>query len=1237
MEVSAFVILYAPFLVKGAVTALGGAVTKKSLEAGSKKLDDKKREQEQLDGLHSTLARGVTRAVWNSLDDEYDTDPGDDFWDEYQTDSWWQRFNDQLLTPLSDAGAWDTYVQSVMSQDAKEAGDLVLKLLRDKGTDPHWVGDQLGIKVDGFLFWLGPSLIHELRTKAAEDAQTTPELIAGLRDNYPDTGRLSPGLLRREVRSYLQAVKQDLRNSLTSPFANDSADLGPRQQAVSVRLAVRQDLAHQSEGPEIYAPLASRAHDEDMSLIQWEDLALQNEHLAVLADPGLGKTRLLHAHAGKLAQDALDRLDEGVHPDDLHIPILVRCDEIHSAAHERLEDACVAAQRLGAGVRGHDYDAFSDWLIRHLKTTRNTFLLDALDEIPSTSGALPLGRMLRKWAGSGRIILSSRITGYRRPQGISLNEVELQPFSPAEVHSYVRACRLNTGARARLKQQLEKPSFMGLARIPLLLTFICSIASKADSLPRSRKELYERILEHLLSDTHRLRERPAYTNQVALGDNEKDEIRRVLSLIALSFADTPAGWIDRMPAAELRKAANDAAPKIADVVDSCAKVGILVLAGVDPVSAPAYFFLHRTFAEHLVAQAVAEQTTDWRALVDKHLADDEWQHVLPLVAANMANPSPYLEHLLSRDQEPQQRGLYLAARAISELSDRQAFLVQTQTEATSTRLLEQLTGDNAEAANSLISAARRLPDTAASHVKELLKHQDARLRVTALEVLAARDDENSFRAVTEVLGDTGQEHEIKMAAVEALARRDGQRIVDVLMNVLRNENQGRLRRFAAGALATHGGQDAIDALIGLLTAKDQNPQAQLAVVHALSFRSTPDTIKAIISVVRDNDRDPELRKAAVSALSLQRYNQDAAEVLIQILTDGNQDPALRETTAETLRLYEGQTTDILINIVTDNGQSWKIRRAAAQSLGNHSSPAATEALIGTFMDNSQNEDLRRAAGQSLGSHRKPDATEVLIATLIDNTKSGDLRHTAAWSLSGHGSQGAIQVLVNVLTDNNQDEELRKIAARSLGELAHDRWAIEIGSPGEYTYHRWPPAGSPSEQDRYNSVTEVLINVLSDKAENLFVRLAATESVARISDPRVTEILISILSDATQMPELRVEAATFLPFHSDKGANALVEAITAKDQDPRIRKAAADSLGLLDLQDALIGIVKDQHQDVGARESAAKALAEYPSIDSRDALMGVLLIEGEDPGLRRVFAEALARGANAKPTGYVGGP
>lgn len=868
--------------LKGMSGAMGGVFATKGILPMLKKV--RKTDKERIDGLYSALALGTRRAVINAIQDEHDAGVSKEDMDQHLTKEWWKEFDHHLLKLLSDAKAWNTYAETLTSHDSEEARFLLLNILNDKGVDLGELSEQLSLEIDGFLYWLGPSLIREIEIQAFRESTAYKSVVdvtaLSKLSRYLDSHaakEISPGMLRRQLRSFLENMDKSCRRQLGNPFLHDGTAGQRIQQTAHVRVAIRKNVQHVSGALEAYVPLAARTHDDKVKIVPWEEMLAGDQNLVVLADPGLGKTRLLYQHARQLARTAIEQLEKRAALEQLILPILVRSDQLHSHANSSIEEACVDVLEVAQSQSS----AFATWLIEHLKTAENVFLFDALDEIPGNGASLPFGQKFSRWtdnSGSGRAILTSRIAGYMKPQGLEATEVELQPFTHNEVHAYVDAWVLDQQSREKVRKQLKTPSFMGMARIPLLLNFICSVASQPESLPRSRNELYDRMLDELLGDHHRLRERTDTTTQTRLDDADQGELRRILPLIALHFANTPKGWVDRMPAKELGQVVADAEPKISDVIPKCVKSGILTRAGIEELSnRPDYFFLHRTFAEYLVAMAIASQHNGWQTILHKHLwFDQDWVQVLPLIGASMRDPGPYLTQLLSVRPDPRHQGLHMATRVIAELSDEQVSSVQDQLGIVSSRLLELATKGDSESSKSLEAITNRLPDTEVRGILMLMQNSNKKIQRFAIEILMGRDGEDITTVLLKAL--TGQDIWIRVIVADMLAERGGEDVTAALIKTLTSDHTGP-RQAATYALARRDGEDVNTALIKALTHQDSGTRA--AATYALSERYGADVTAALIEAL--THQDPSTSGTAAEALSW-RFGADITAALIKAVT-----------------------------------------------------------------------------------------------------------------------------------------------------------------------------------------------------------------------------------------------------------------------------------------------------------------------------------------------------------------
>jgi hypothetical protein len=403
----------------------------------------------------------------------------------------------------------------------------------------------------------------------------------------------------------------------------------------------------------------------------WEHLAGEYQQLVVLADPGMGKSWLIRAETHRLALAANAILaDASAGVEDVLIPVPVRADELAEApgwdlaevisgylVEERLlapRSAALMGERIAAGGV--------------------VLLVDALDEVPreapAAGGQVPAKRLqdlLRQWvtgcSGAARCVLTSRLAGYSGPPLPGVREAELLPFTPQDTQAAMQAWDLPAQVVSRIDRLLGDPGVAGMARVPLLLALICWLAADSkydDALPNTRADLYEAVLWHFLSGSHRAdRKSPAAT----LTPQEREGLLRILARVAFSFATTRQGWVDRMPHSELAAAIGGTgtgfpepgAPPAEDLLRRCEQAGVLVPAGNPSIGGQAYMFLHRTIAEYLTARHLVGLAPAQRmqAVADHQWFEPDWAEVIPMLGGLLATHEPGTPRVWWRLDSPQ--------------------------------------------------------------------------------------------------------------------------------------------------------------------------------------------------------------------------------------------------------------------------------------------------------------------------------------------------------------------------------------------------------------------------------------------------------------------------------------------------------------------------------------------------------------------------------------------------------
>ena len=887
----------------------------------------------------------------------------------------------------------------------------------------------------------------------------------------------------------------------------------------------------------------------------WEQLAGEYQQLVVLADPGMGKSWLIRAETHRLALAAAGILaDASTGVEDALIPVRVRADVLAAGRGRDLAEVIsgyLVEERLLA--------ARSAAQMRERVAAGGVVLLvDALDEVPreaaAAGGQAPgkrLQDLLRQWAagcpGAARCVLTSRLAGYSGPPLPGMREAELLPFTLQDTRAAVQAWDLPVQAASRVDRLLGDPGVAGMARVPLLLALICSLAADSKhqgALPNTRTGLYEAVLWHFLSGSHRADDKSPVA---ALTPQEREGLLQILARAAFSFATTRQGWVDRMPHSELAAAIGGAgggipeqgAPSAEELVRRCVEAGVLVPAGNPSIAGQAYMFLHRTIAEYLTARHLRDLPSARRmqAVVDHQWFDPDWAEVIPMLGGllathDLAGAKALVTHFLSQWPDPLHRAFYTAIRILGDQPDPD-------------HLLEPSQGHHlAQRAMGLFK------QSVTSYHRRYVTYYDLR---------------DTYYRLRDLL-----------TAIPVWPRA----LLDALLSLLRDSG---VRPAAARALAGHQDPAATQALIALLGDSDSNSGVRAAAADALAGHQDPAATQALIALLGDSDSNSGVRAAAARALA---GHQDpaATQALIALLPDSNSDSGVRYAAADALAGHQDPAaTQALIALLPDSNSDSDVRAAAARALAGHQDPAATQALIALLPDSNSDSDVRYAAAGALGDHQDPAATQALIALLRDSNSDSDVRPAAARALAGHQDPAATQALIALLRDSNSG--VRYVAARALAghqDPAITQALIALLRDSNSDVRSAAADALAGHQDP--AATQALIALLRDS--NSGVRSAAADALAGHQDPAATQALIALLPDSN----MRYAAVGALADHQDPAATqALITLLS--DSIYSMRCAAARALA--DHQDpaatqALIALLRDSDSDV--RSAAARALA-----------------------------------------------
>jgi HEAT repeat protein/transcriptional regulator with XRE-family HTH domain len=981
-----------------------------------------------------------------------------------------------------------------------------------------------------------------------------------------------------------------------------------------------------------------RMGDGDQRL--WSEVVAAHRRLMVLADPGLGKSWLIRAETRRLCQDALARLADDSRAEVI-IPVPLRCDQLAEAPGVDLAEkasAYLAAQGLVPG-------RLLTRLATQIRDGRAVVLLDALDELTPVQDG-PLRTLVRAWAdqagGQGRCVITSRLAGYTGSPVPGAYEVELQAFTFHDIRAVVTAWNLSPAATSRLLDQVADPAIAAMARIPLLLALMCSLAGSPgeQELPRSRGQLLDRILRWFLTRSHRSPDDPGVS---ALDDFSVGALLELLGPLAFRFATDPDGWIDLMPQDRLLKEIRAAGAPFADLGRPAAVVlqelsvraGIMVPAG-DPSAgrSPEYLFFHRAVAEYLVAHHLTSlPEPQWLAIIEQHRwFDPDWAEVIPMLGERLALAAArrLIQYLAATEADPFHHSLLAAARIWGTRPDADLLLPARYADELAGRLAELFHHPASRpAVVSRLDTNLYLPQPLLTPLITLLSDPDPDVREDAARVLWDRGGPDVSEALLSLVSDP--DRGVRWACVCALGEREGPGVPEALLGRLSDPDPD-LQFRAAEALADQKEPSVTEALLSLISDSDRDARVRRLAAWALAQREGPGVTEALLNLTSDPDQDT--RREAARALA-RRRGLGATEALLSL--PNHPDSEVRRVAIQALAGREGQgVTEALLSLASrpdPDGAPWPdpdgVRWAATWALARREGPGVIQALLSLLSD--PDESVRHEAAGALARRGEPEVTEALLTLVNDPDHDVTGKQAAARALIGREGLGVTEALLTLVKD--PDGRVREAACKALagreGPGVTQALLTLVNDPDERVREAACKALAGREGP---GVTQALLTLVNDPG--LSVREAACKALAGREGPSVTQALLTLLNNPDEFTFTRWEAAEALARREGSDVTqALLSALN--DANPLMPQHAVRALADRDGSDvtkALLGMVSDAPQGIRRPWHVLKSIWETIRWEAMNALAGrkgpgvtealLRLLSDPDRHVRRAAARAL---------------
>lgn len=390
--------------------------------------------------------------------------------------------------------------------------------------------------------------------------------------------------------------------------------------------------------------------------------------LAILADPGGGKTTLLKRLAVAYAFPGRRESVDDKLPDKEWLPLFIRCRQLSNLARSSILDIISLIPKWAE--MNELADPFSFLVSRALREGKVLLLIDGLDEISEGSERVSFIKQLRIFLSiypSAGIIVTSREAGFRVVGGALSAHCEhyrIAEFDNDDIRRLTLAWHKEVvGDQEEVRLEAEKLAkticeterVRALARNPLLLTTLLLVKRWIGQLPSRRSVLYGKAVEVLLMTW----------NVEGFKPIDQDEAIPQLAFIAFAMMKEGVQSISSRRLKELLKLAREQMPDVlayarigvSEFVEQVElRSSILIFSGYSVEQGtlyPMYEFRHLTFQEYLTARAIVDGYYPDRkdgdtilSVLEPYIRNLNWKEVVPLAAILAGRKAqPLIQHL----------------------------------------------------------------------------------------------------------------------------------------------------------------------------------------------------------------------------------------------------------------------------------------------------------------------------------------------------------------------------------------------------------------------------------------------------------------------------------------------------------------------------------------------------------------------------------------------------------------
>jgi HEAT repeat protein len=510
---------------------------------------------------------------------------------------------------------------------------------------------------------------------------------------------------------------------------------------------------------------------------------------------------------------------------------------------------------------------------------------------------------------------------------------------------------------------------------------------------------------------------------------------------------------------------------------------------------------------------------------------------------------------------------------------------------------------------------------------------DVRQRVAWL--LAERKEPGAGELLLELLGD--RDWRVRKTAVDALSGRVSDRILQALVQALRDEGNAGRRNSASDALVRFG-RESLPFLL-YEVGRENPPDFRIAVAGILGGISEPESVPALVAMMQ-RDEDVNVVAACITALG-KLGRAEAVPALVEVL--GGANPWLHYHAIESLgQIGSPEALPAIIACYENTA----LRKPIVEAVGQIGSLATVDFLSGllasaprvdlailraftridrlsrpVLVADRERAYLRRKFREAFGAERVPE-----LLSLLKKTERADRRRDILRALGWSGHRDALPVLIAYLSL----PEFSDVAEEALGDFGPGAEEVLI-----------PLLTLDADEEAAAAAIRILIRRASARVlpalraitghDSPALRRGAVEALGKLGDRESVDALMARLADADAGVDVAAVAALWAIASSHPDLQpALVQHLIERtdSEDPLAR---ANSLTLLSelgsghFEARLLVASKDRDAVVRARAVSLAGRLESPAVRTtiRHALTD------ENPQVRQAALVAVAQAARAE--------